>query len=147
MGFDESKVRRGQPGNRGQFARRSGVTSDEQRQRLAAQAAQTADDDRPTTTRPDGTKVWLKDGLLHRKDGPAIVDSDGGEAWYRNDRYHRDDGPAVTDPDGYEAWWHDGRLHRDDGPALTYPDGGQEWWRDGIRVDPPSASEPGPAVK
>ena len=34
----------------------------------------------------DGTKCWLKDGLRHRADGPAVELGGGTKSWYFNGR-------------------------------------------------------------
>lgn len=31
-----------------------------------------------------GGQEWLRDEVLHRDDGPALVETDGREYWYRN---------------------------------------------------------------
>lgn len=31
-----------------------------------------------------GTKLWFKDEVLHREDGPALITKDGIENWYLN---------------------------------------------------------------
>ena len=36
------------------------------------------------TIKSNGTKVWYKNGFLHRLDGPAVIWSDGEEWWYKN---------------------------------------------------------------
>ena len=50
-------------------------------------------------------KIWWKDGLCHRLNGPAVV--------------------FLT---GYRAWWYRGLLHRTDGPARIFEDGQVEYW-------------------
>ncbi len=57
-----------------------------------------------------GTKIWYKEGKLHREDGPAI------EVW-----------------DGTKEWWADGKCHRIDGPAIERTNGTKEWWVEDIR--------------
>lgn len=46
------------------------------------------------------TKLWLKDGKLHRDDGPSFVEyyQNGkvkSKTWFINNKIHREDGPAV----------------------------------------------------
>jgi hypothetical protein len=53
----------------------------------------------------DGTKVWYKNGKLHREDGPAIEWAHGTKEWYLNGKLHREDGPAVEYADGWK-WWY-----------------------------------------
>ncbi len=63
-------------------------------------------------TLPDGTeeqtiggeKRWLRNGKLHREDGPAVIWA-GGQEWFSNGKRHRDDGPAVVWTDG-QIWWY-----------------------------------------
>jgi hypothetical protein len=59
-----------------------------------------------------GNKWWcLKNGLLHREDGPAIEYADGYKAWYINGKFHRIDGPAIVGLDGYKSWYLEGVLY------------------------------------
>lgn len=56
-------------------------------------------------------KLWLKDGKLHRDDGPSVVEyyQNGrveSKMWFADDKFHREEGPAVikyqyisTEPD------------------------------------------------
>lgn len=83
--------------------------------------------------RPDGTKQWFKDGLMHRdeKDGPAEVWADGTKQWRLNGFLHRVDGPARELPSGSCSWYKDGLCHKEDGPAVARADGTKEWWLDG----------------
>lgn len=59
---------------------------------------------------PLGTKIWYRDGVVHRDDGPAIVSYDGAESWYQNGLRHRRGAPAITEPDGTKEWWRHGKL-------------------------------------
>lgn len=55
---------------------------------------------------PDGTERWYLDGILGRKDGPAIRTAAGKtEFWYLRGLFHREDGPAVIFEDGEKAWY------------------------------------------
>ena len=29
-----------------------------------------------------GVKVWCKNGIFHREDGPALIELDGSEKWF-----------------------------------------------------------------
>lgn len=49
--------------------------------------------------------VWIKNGLAHRVDGPAIEYSSGDKEWWINDQRHREDGPAVIYGDGTKEWF------------------------------------------
>lgn len=53
----------------------------------------------------NGSIAYLRDGALHREDGPAHIDSDGGQTWLRHGREHRDSGPAVVYSDGTSEYW------------------------------------------
>lgn len=45
---------------------------------------------------PRGEQIWIKDGKLHRDDGPAFIDEFGSHTeWYKNGKPHRIDGPAC----------------------------------------------------
>ena len=55
------------------------------------------------------------DGTLHIKDG----------------KLHREDGPACEYSNGTKHWYLDGKLHREDGPAFEYSDGTKHWYLDG----------------
>lgn len=63
----------------------------------------------------EGKKFWykeyLKDGLLHRSDGPAVEYANGGK-----------------------EYWVEGNLHRLDGPAIIYYAGGKDYYINGINV-------------
>jgi hypothetical protein len=54
-------------------------------------------------------KIWYKNGLMHRKDGPA----------YESDNYD------------YKEWNINGERHREDGPARVWSEGFGEWWLNG----------------
>ena len=57
-----------------------------------------------------GVIRYLKDGVRHREDGPAVITPDGDKYWYKNGQYHRVDGPAIERVSGYRAWYNDGKL-------------------------------------
>jgi len=57
----------------------------------------------------NGNKLWYKDDLLHREDGPAIEWANGLKYWYKNDKCHREDGPAFEGANGYKAWYYHGK--------------------------------------
>ena len=71
----------------------------------------------------DGTKYWIKEGLFHREDGPAIEHANGIKEWFKEGKLHREDEPAVEFPDGSKHWYKDDKLHRLDGPAIENSDG------------------------
>ncbi|EAP71602.1 MULTISPECIES: hypothetical protein [Ralstonia solanacearum species complex] len=49
-------------------------------------------------------KQWVKNGVLHREDGPAVVGRNYA-AWYRHGLLHREDGPAVVKGEVKEYWF------------------------------------------
>jgi hypothetical protein len=75
----------------------------------------------------DGTKVWSKNGAMHREDGPAMEHANGDREWYIKGLHHRADGPAVERANNSKRWYRYGKLHRDDGPAIEGSDGKNEW--------------------
>ena len=80
---------------------------------------------------------WCNNGLLHRKNGPAIIYRDGKEEWYQNGLLHRKNGPAIIYRDGKEEWYQNGLLHRNPGPAIIYGNGKKEWYLYGKRHNLP----------
>ena len=53
----------------------------------------------------NGDKFYLKDGKLHREDGPAIEFVCGDCAWYQNGVPHREDGPAIDCGGDIKLYW------------------------------------------
>lgn len=51
------------------------------------------------------SRVWYKENLLHREDGPAIERINGDKGWFVNGLRHREDGPAVEYANGNKHWW------------------------------------------
>jgi hypothetical protein len=52
--------------------------------------------------------TYLRDGITHRTDGPAVISIHGDEHWYCDGLRHRDGGPAVTSRNGMIQHWVDG---------------------------------------
>jgi hypothetical protein len=53
---------------------------------------------------------YHKMGMLHRKNGPAII-TKNTRKYYWLGQIHREDGPAIEKADGHNGWaWH-GTLH------------------------------------
>jgi hypothetical protein len=75
---------------------------------------------------------FLKAGMLHREDGPAVVyhnNSKVKEEWYLYNIRHREGGPAVIPWNvGSYEWWVNGLLHREDGPAVVSLTGEVTTW-------------------
>lgn len=87
----------------------------------------------------DGCHHWVRDGKLHRLNGPALIWHNGSQSWYYNGKRHRTDGPAYEGHAGYLAWYLHGKRHRIDGPAIIRPDDGVnpkiiEWWVHGEEI-------------
>ena len=45
---------------------------------------------------PNGSRLYYKNDVLHRRDMPAYITPNGQEEWYLNGKLHRLDGPAKT---------------------------------------------------
>ena len=59
-----------------------------------------------------GTKRWInKQGLLHRKNGPAVEHANGSKEWYFDGLLHCEVGPAIEYADGYKEWWLKGNRY------------------------------------
>lgn len=80
----------------------------------------------------NGEKIWKKNNLLHREDGPSYEDKFGNKYWYKEGQLHREDGPAVELSNGDKEWWRRGQLHREDGYAVIKADGSGSYWLNGI---------------
>jgi outer membrane lipoprotein-sorting protein len=114
------------------------------------------ENDKPAVIFADGTKLWIRNGKLHRDNGPAItypdsmcasvediknmqeytvkIDNNGTERWYNKDeKLHRDDDePAAIYYDGTKYWYKNGKLHRENGPAAIFASGYEEYWVNGV---------------
>jgi hypothetical protein len=93
--------------------------------------------------------VWVRNGVLHRDDGPAYTVCIAGcmkqEKWIQGGVLHRshvNGGPAVIDTSASGEitlkWYQHGKLHRpcigpESGPAVIYPDGSMKWYLEGIK--------------
>ena len=53
----------------------------------------------------DNRTEWYLNGLLHRKDGPALEYANGDKLWYLNGLLHRENGPAVEYANGVKEWY------------------------------------------
>jgi hypothetical protein len=74
---------------------------------------------------------YMKEGKLHREDGPAEIWPDGTKRWYKEGKLHRADGPAIEYPDGTKFWYKEGLRHRAEGPAIEWDDEQKIWWTEG----------------
>ena len=86
------------------------------------------------TIHPNGTRIWQKNGMLHRENGPAVIRTDLSQFWYLNGELHRTDGPAVI-CDEYQAWYLNGKRHREDGPALIWENGSKYWFLNDVEIE------------
>ena len=77
--------------------------------------------------------VWLKNGLLHRSELPAIT-QDGILEWYKNDQRHRKDGPAIIDGD-MKHWYLYGQHSRENGLPHVEAYGRKYWLVNGKFVE------------
>jgi len=62
---------------------------------------------------PDGTKRWYHMGRYHRDINPAVIDNNGSEWFFNNGLLHRKDGPAIIRRPKEKItsveWWLDGK--------------------------------------
>lgn len=78
-----------------------------------------SDNDSPAIIYQNGTKIWYKNGYIHRDNGPAIICSDGRKEWWKNGLRHRDDNlPAIEMANGRHEWWVNNKIIRTE-PSLT----------------------------
>ena len=57
-------------------------------------------------TFPNGTTIYLKNGQLHRDNGPAIEFPGGmGSVFFQHGRLHRNNGPAISWPYEEDCQW------------------------------------------
>jgi hypothetical protein len=100
--------------------------------------------EKPTRVVGVGTIEYrLKDGTLHREDGPALCRVGSSKEYYLYGLRHRENGPAVEERvfgnKTYRyKYYFNGKLHRPDGPAIIQPTmtkGSEdvEWWLNGRR--------------
>lgn len=60
---------------------------------------------------------------------PYIISlSDGTKMYYKNNVLHRVDGPAIIKPNGRGEWYYDGKLHRIGGPARVTSYGDEDFY-------------------
>ena len=100
------------------------------------------EEDSEIKTLHDGTIIFMRKGLKHRMDGPAVISPNGAIEYWQGGMPHRKDGPAIIYPDGTEHWLNHGTKHRIGGPASTFPNWSKEWYRYGMRH-----REDGPAIE
>ena len=63
------------------------------------------------------------------------VDRYGTKMYYKDGELHRDgDKPAIICSNGTKTYWKNGERHRDgDKPAVIYGNGDKEYWKNGVR--------------
>lgn len=52
-----------------------------------------------------GDVFYLKDGKLHRENGPSIVYRNGISWWMENGKLHRENGPAIINKKEFLEFW------------------------------------------
>jgi len=57
----------------------------------------------------DGNKFWLKNGQLHREDGPAIEWSDREKQWYKHNNLWWLNGVSIRE-EAYKKWQREKKL-------------------------------------
>lgn len=62
--------------------------------------------------KPDGTKEYYSNGLLHNIDAPAKISSNGKKEWYSNGLLHNVNGPAIIHFDGKMEYYINGILQQ-----------------------------------
>jgi hypothetical protein len=70
----------------------------------------------------DGTQLWVKNGIIHKEDGPAIIYPNGTMMWVVNGIVHNENGPALIRSDGSRGWFLNGQIYKISGPD----DGGDD---------------------
>ena len=77
---------------------------------------------------------YLNDDLQpHRDNNPSIIYSKGTKVWYKNGLLHRINGPSVIDLDK-QKWYFNGKLHNPNGPAIEWRNGIKEYYLHGIEI-------------
>lgn len=97
-------------------------------------------------------KLWYLEGAVNRneKAGPAMIlgDDTKGEAvkiYMKMGLIHRSDGPAVQSP-YEEEYYQNGLRHRVGGPAVVRSNGEREYWDKGVLVRTEEAPENVPGI-
>ena len=70
-----------------------------------------------------------------------VVDEYGNKIWYKNNLFHREDGPAIIYTDGNKYWFIEGKPHRLCGPAFEHPNCIKYWYIEGVRIKVKSNEE------
>jgi hypothetical protein len=60
-------------------------------------------------------EIYIRDGLVHRMDGPAVIIGEEGQFDFGSGLLYQDNGPA-------ELWFKNGKLHRNGAPAINSRD-------------------------
>ncbi len=98
-----------------------------------------------------GCISWIKNGIKHRNDQPAVsstlnddhsvnTDRRCNSTWYYHGQLHRVDGPAINSLGLWFTWYRHGALHRTDGPARMFDTSMICWQQEGkdYRTDGPA---------
>jgi hypothetical protein len=92
--------------------------------------------------RDDGAIIWIKDGEIHKDDGPAIENETALPSWYKSGFRHTIEkinkehlGFLVVDDldskNKNNVWYKNGVIHRDNEPAIEYENGTKIWFSNG----------------
>ena len=102
----------------------------------------------------NGKIGWLKEGMAHRLDGPALESPNGDKYYfiYANEFDKKDwekisvlilnNSTCTYTSVSVNCHINNGKFHREDGPAVEYANGKKYWYKEGIRH-----REDGPAIE
>lgn len=71
-----------------------------------------SEEDKPAYENSNGTKIWYKNGKIHRLGKPAVEEANGDKYWYKNGNKHRDNDQPAVEIFGKKEWWIHGKLIR-----------------------------------
>ncbi len=74
---------------------------------------------------------WNKKTVVPTLSDGSYIDSYNNVCYIKNGKLHRENGPAVECADGTKSWWVNDERHREDGPAVEFAGGSKEWFVDG----------------
>ena len=80
-------------------------------------------------------KFWYK--FLYVMNDKYIYDYKKKYFVLKNNVLHREDGPAIIKLNGTNIWYFNGILHREGGlPAIIYSNGHKKWYLNGVQYTP-----------
>jgi len=78
-------------------------------------------------------KCTSVNGKLNSLNDEPSCETESYRMWHRNGMLHRKYGPAYECDSGTNCWYYKGKLHRDGGlPAKEYSNGRKEWYKHGV---------------